>query len=72
MEHVGELLVLDSKAILLVDKGPFCCLFKFVQLNLKDSDIPHRDEAHNWIMEKMDVVISCLSKDFAVHVSISI
>jgi hypothetical protein len=66
MEHIGELLVSDSKAISLVDKGPFRRLFKFIQPRLKDSDIPHRNEAREWILEKMGVVVARLHEEFAV------
>jgi hypothetical protein len=67
MEHIGELLVSDHNAVLLVEKRPFRRIFKFVRPTLNDSDIPHRGEARKWILDKMEVVISRLREIFSVR-----
>jgi hypothetical protein len=68
MEHIGEMLVSDHSAILIVDKQPFRRLIKFTRPNIRDSDIPHRREARQWILDKAGMVVSRLRDIFTVSV----
>jgi hypothetical protein len=66
MEHIGELLVSSSDSISLVNQAPFRRCFKFVQPNLKESDIPRNDEARHWIVDKVEHVIAQLREELKV------
>jgi hypothetical protein len=41
LDHIIELIVSEDDAFLLVDKGPFRRLLRFLWPSLSDKDIPH-------------------------------
>jgi hypothetical protein len=69
MEHLIEFVVADHEAVKIVNSERFRACFKFVQPNLKESEIPKRDALRKAIIEKVELVVQCLRQELAVSVS---
>ena len=41
LDYVIELVVLEDKALQLIDKGSFCCLLTSLRPTLSERDVPH-------------------------------